>query len=359
MDNYITFPNVGNYRIPIERLLNLTIKDCKIKAAPPITKKTLELGSRYSPDFVCVPFKYNLGNYIEALEDGANILIQMGGGCRYGYYGEIQEQILKDLGWQFEFINMFTADRFNISTLYNKLKKLGCRISITKFTYYLLLIARMITIIDKTETFIRENIGFEVSKHSFNKLHQDFLSNLKTITSLSALNTASKKYAKQLKSVELNRPKKPLKVGIVGELYTLMEPFSNFYLEKELAQYNVSVSRHITISFLLFRKPINRKRTLKRTGGYLKYDIGADGMDSVADSKEFAKNGYDGIIHIKPFGCTPEVNAMPALLNIGRDYKIPIMYLSLDSQTSETGIKTRLEAFYDMIVMRHEDEKIF
>lgn len=33
----------------------------------------------YSPDFVCVPFKYNLGNFIETLDNGANILVQAGG----------------------------------------------------------------------------------------------------------------------------------------------------------------------------------------------------------------------------------------------------------------------------------------
>jgi predicted nucleotide-binding protein (sugar kinase/HSP70/actin superfamily) len=76
----ISFPHMGNYHIPIEYLLkHLTYHE--IKVAPPITKKTIELGTKYSPDFVCIPFKYNLGNYIEALESGANVLIQAGGGC--------------------------------------------------------------------------------------------------------------------------------------------------------------------------------------------------------------------------------------------------------------------------------------
>jgi len=60
-----------------------------------------------------VPFKYNLGNYLEALENGANFLVQAGGGCRFGYYGEIQEQILRDIGYDFEFINILNADDMN------------------------------------------------------------------------------------------------------------------------------------------------------------------------------------------------------------------------------------------------------
>jgi len=31
---------------------------------------------------------------------------------------------------------------------------------------------------------------------------------------------------------------------------------------------------------------------------------------------------------------------------------MPILYFSFDSQTSETGVKTRLEAFNDMLVMK-------
>ena len=68
----------------------------------------------------------------------------------------------------------------------------------------------------------------------------------------------------------------------------------------------------------------------------------------------FAKKGYDGIIHIKPFGCTPEENAVPILQKISLDYNIPIMYLTFDTQNSDTGVNTRLEAFYDMLSMKRE-----
>ena len=81
------------------------------------------------------------------------------------------------------------------------------------------------------------------------------------------------------------------------------------------------------------------------------------GTESVAKAKMLAEKGFDGLIHIKPFGCMPEVNAMPILQKISKDYKIPILYFSFDSQTSETGVKTRLEAFYDMLIMK-KGEKI-
>lgn len=353
MQKVISFPHMGNYHVPIEIFLRLIFKDHKIMPAPRITKKTLELGSKYSPDFVCVPFKYNLGNYIEALENGANILIQAGGGCRYGYYAEIQELILKDLGYEFKFIKLL-SDRISPLSLYKICREIGTSLSFHRFVAYLLLIIGMVRIMDATEAYIRENIGFERVPDSFESLHREFLEALKTVKTFRALNAIHKQYTEKFHSLKTDKPQNCMKVGVVGELYTLMEPFSNYFIEKELAKNKIQVSRFITVTFLLFQKSRREKRILRSAGKYLKYTIGADGTDSVERSKTLAERGYDGIIHLKPFGCMPEVNAMPMLQNIGKDYKIPILYFSFDSQTSETGVKTRLEAFYDMLTMRKD-----
>lgn len=351
MQKVISFPHMGNYHIPIETFLKLIFKDAKIMTAPQITKKTLELGSKYSPDFVCVPFKYNLGNYIEALEAGANVLIQAGGGCRYGYYGEIQELILKDLGYRFAFMKLL-RDKFEPVILYRLFKEIGMSVSFHQFLFYFALAVRMIAVVDSLEAYIRENIGFEVVENSFEDLQKAFFEELKTVRDFKTLDGLHKEYEREFKRIEVDKPADCLKVGLVGELYTLMEPFSNYFMEKELAKNKIQVSRFITVTFLLFQKSKMEKQTIESAGKYLKYAIGADGTESVGKSRMLARQGYDGIIHLKPFGCIPEINAMPMLHRIGRDYQIPILYFSFDSQTSETGVKTRLEAFYDMLTMR-------
>lgn len=73
---------------------------------------------------------------------------------------------------------------------------------------------------------------------------------------------------------------------------------------------------------------------------------------ALAATKQYIEEGYDGVIHLKSAGCTPEIDVMPVLQKMSRDYGVPILYLSYDSQTSDTGLDTRLEAFYDMIAMR-------
>ena len=65
---------------------------------------------------------------------------------------------------------------------------------------------------------------------------------------------------------------------------------------------------------------------------------------------------HDGIIHIKPFGCTPEISTIPIIDKICHKNNRPITYFSFDTLTENTGITTRIEAFYDMIKMKKEKE---
>ncbi len=349
--NRVSFPHMGNYFIAFRPLAELLGDEVIIP--PPITKKTIELGFKHSPEAVCIPFKYNLGNYIEALDKGANFLIQAGGGCRFGYYGEVQEEILKKLGYKFNFIKL--ANRYNPIAIANDFKKYNSKLSYLKILRTFLLAYARLKCLDEIESYIRRDVGFEKNEGEFEKLLKIFLSELGKTKNTKQVKKIKERYLEKIKNVEINKPDNPIRVGIVGELYVLMEPFSNFNIEKELAKKNIEVHRFVTVTSILhdafsFGRYITK--ALKHSKPYLKYHIGAHGTESVGITHELIKEGFDGIIHIKPFGCMPEVNAMSALHKISKDYRFPIIYFSFDSQTSETGIKTRLEAFYDMLIMK-------
>ncbi len=347
----ISFPHLGDYYIPIKFLLK-RITNYKIITSPPITKKTIELGTKYSPDFACIPFKYNLGNFIEALENGANILIQAGGGCRYGYYYEVQEKILKDLGYDFEIYTLQEKNKMTLKSIYNNFKKIDPNIKPIKLYYNVIITILMIRYMDNIDEYIRLNIGFEVEKNSFINLKKEMLNDFENSKGLFSLTRKYCKYKHLFKKIKINKPSNCLKVGIIGELYTNMEPFSSYFLERELASMNIQVKRFTNLSYLLYEKKFLEKRNLKYIKKYCKYNIGADGMDNIYRAKYLIDNKYDGIIHIKPFGCTPEIGAIPIIRKVCNDAKMPIIYFSFDSQTSETGIKTRLEAFYDMLKIK-------
>lgn len=349
----VSFPHLGNYYYPISFLLK-KITPCIVKPSPPITKRTIELGSKYSPDFVCVPFKYNLGNFIESLENGADILVQAGGGCRYGYYAEVQEKILRDLGYEFEFLSLVSEDHFTVKSLFKTFKKLNPKLSFSKFAYYALLTILMIRYMDNIDQYIRLNVGFEEIENSFENLNKKMLMSFTKCKGYISLTKRYFKYKKKFKKLKINKPKNCLKVGIIGELYTSMEPWASFFIEKELAKMKIEVKRFTNVSYLLYQKKLHKKKMLRYIPEYCKYTIGADGMDNVYRAKYLANQGYDGLIHIKPFGCTPEIGAIPIIRKVCNDYKIPIIFFSFDSATSDTGIKTRLEAFYDMLKERKD-----
>lgn len=346
---------MGDYHIPVKYLFS-KILNCEIMSSPLITSKTIELGSKYSPDFVCMPFKYTLGTFIECLNKGANILIQAGGGCRYGYYSELQEQILKDLDYDFEFINLVSEGKTDIKRIVRCLKKINPKFNKIKAIYYTFITIKMVKYMDKIDDYIRENIGFEVESGNFNKLHNKMLKSFSKVKSYLGLRKVYKKYEKEFKKIPINKPNNCLKIGIIGELYTIMEPFANYYLEKLLASYNIEIKRFTNVHYLLFEKKKKSKKYIKYASSYVKYKMGSDAADNIGRTKYLCENGYDGIIHIKSSFCTPEIGAMPVINKICNDYNVPVIFFSFDSNTSEVGIKTRIEAFYDMIEMRREHE---
>jgi len=65
-----------------------------------------------------------------------------------------------------------------------------------------------------------------------------------------------------------------------------------------------------------------------------------------------AQKGIDGIVELLPFTCLPEITIMNILPRISRDLKVPIIPFILDEQSGQAGMRTRLEAFVDLLYRR-------
>ena len=150
----------------------------------------------------------------------------------------------------------------------------------------------------------------------------------------------------------MRRPARPVRVGIVGEYFTAADPASNLDLERKLLAMGVEVHRSLTMTNRNLR--YNEKNLRASIADYVTYDMGPTSSLTIASALRYAQEGFDGVVHVKSSGCTPEVDCVPVLQRIGRDTGMPLLYLSYDSQTSDTGLDTRLEAFYDMLAMKKE-----
>lgn len=345
----IAFPKMADYDVPALYLFRHVTNYKIIK--PIINLNTMESGSKHSPDFVCAPFKYTLGTLINGLELGADTLIQFGGGCRYGYYASLQEEILKKLGYEFKMYNLVTAGHTDIKRIYKIIKEIVPNIKLFRSIRYLIVAINMVKYMDLIDDYIRMNIGFEKEKGSFLKLKKEMLNSFYNCKGILDLDRLYLKYRRKFKKIKINKPKNYIKVGVIGELYTLMEDNANYSIEYELAKNGIAVKRFTNVTYLLFKKRKKVKKYLKKMKN-IKYRLGADALDNIYHTEYLCKKGYDGIVHIKSSFCTPEIGAMPIINKVAKSYDVPVIFFSFDTNTSKVGVETRVEAFVDMIKMK-------
>lgn len=344
------FPMIAGYNRAIRYIVENGLEIQYVKQ-PAMTKRTMELGSRYSPDSVCTPFKSTLGSMIEALEAGADTIIMTFGLCRLGYYGELQEEILRGLGYQFDFVNLSEYDTGKKKDYLKAVKRLNPKYKIAKLTAAALEGVKMAEYIDELESEYYKNCGFEQEKGSYRKALERFLREMDSASSKSEIESGYQKAKDAFAGIPLYKPETYLRVGVIGEYFTVMDSFSNLELEQKLADLGVEVHRWMNITNRNLHYS-GEKNMNVRIKDLCKYEMGPTSTANIWCARDYAERGFDGIIHVKSAGCTPETDIMPILQNIGADYKIPILYLTYDSQTSDTGLMTRIEAFYDMIQMR-------
>lgn len=349
----ISFPHLGDYYVPIRYLLN-NLTNLEVVKAPSITKKTIELGLKYAPETICLPFKYNLGNFIESLDNGIDTLITAGGGCRYGYYAELHEKILRDLGYKFNFIKLIKNDHLIIRYAYQIMKKLNPKLNFLKFIHYAKNTIFMMNRMDKIDNYIRLNKGFAIDRNAFDKLKKEYLYKIQKKKTCIGIWLCERKYLKKFKKIEINKPKDRLRIGIIGELFTSMETNASFNLEDVLIDMNIEVKRYTNLTYLLYEKFLKKKKIHRKVKKYCKYSLGADGMDNVYRCIDLKEKKYDGVIHIKPFGCTPEVFAYSIIDKVCEELDLPIIYFSFDGLTQKEAFQTRIEAFVDMLRDRKE-----
>ncbi|SHJ65278.1 hypothetical protein SAMN02745227_00342 [Anaerobranca californiensis DSM 14826] len=173
----ITFPLFDSTYVSIASFLTWLGHD--VTLPPPITGQTMALGVKHSPEFACLPLKITTGTFIESLEAGADAILMAGGvgPCRFGYYGYVQQEILKSLGYQFEtYILEPPAREFQrcIKVL-NKLKK---NTSWKDTFYYMHLALIKQNLLDKFHKQVLKTAPREWGKIQSFKLYRDFMKEL-------------------------------------------------------------------------------------------------------------------------------------------------------------------------------------
>ena len=355
----ITFPHMGDAYIPVKVLL-----DCAgiEYVMPPVSGKgLLEQGILHSPEFACLPFKTIMGDFLYGIEHGADCIL-FGGGCgqcRFGYFGKLQDEILKSIGYNVNFIYL---DLSNISfkEVLEKIKPLTEGKSIFNLSKAILNALITVFKVDRINELCRFTRCREINKGQTNKIMYRFHNEVQIARGYKSINKIIRSTIKELKQVALDKKHKPLRVALVGEIYVAAHPQINFEIEKKLGNMGVEVHNTLGISYWIkehFIKkllPFKIKNKDHEAGKeFMKTDdIGGHGLSSIGASIRRAKMGFDGVVHIYPLTCMPEIVAQSTFNEVQKKYNIPIMTLIVDEMTGEAGYTTRLEAFIDMILMK-------
>lgn len=351
----IAFPLMGHLHIGLEACFNVLETDYHINK--PITKKTLALGTKHSPEFACLPFKINLGNFIEALDEGADTLIFAGGfgPCRFGYYGQTQFLILKNLGYKFDYLIIEMVEK-NQRDLLHKLKLISNSKNIFQVLHAIYFGYSKLKIIDRAEQKALYYRPRELTRGTTCKVLDEVIAKVKSASSFSDINRINKQMEKWFNEIELNKDKKPIKIGLVGEIYSLLEPKINQNLEKKMGYLGVELVKSIYISQWIREKIFldavgftNTSNLKQLASPYITREIGGHCLENISKAKMFINAGCKGIIHLAPLTCMPEIVAKGILIKSTEDQKIPFISLFIDEQTGEAGFQTRLEAFVDLL----------
>lgn len=359
----LTVPHMGMLSTAYTEILRKYGVDMRPPPLPSLD--TLNLGVKHSPEFACLPFKINLGNMIESLRNGADAVLMPGGSgpCRFGYYGVVQERILRSLGYEF---SMTLTD--NPDSLSDMVKTISGISDIKTrrqgYTVFYLILMKMAAL-DGIEALYHRRKPVEIHRNESDRVLRDAVRTVERVTTYRELFRAWRDVKKMFGNVKTDRSRRPLRVGIVGEIFVAIEPFANMKVEKRLLDMGVEVVRGVWLSdwmndrfrFRPFRRSRN-KLAKKWAYPYLKYASGGESIESVGNTLKFFRAGIDGVIHIMPFTCMPELVAATILNRIGSDLNYPVLSLTFDEHVSEANLQTRIEAFVDLLERRKKGWKV-
>lgn len=358
----LALPRMGNIEVVYDTLI--TDMGHELIEPPSTSKRTLDLGVRYSPEYCCLPLKIVLGNFIEALELGAEGLIMAGGWgpCRFGYYAQVQRDVLLDLGYKFKMI-IVEIPRGNWKTFRENANLLRNG----KSWFYMISQYRLawqkILLMERLEQKVLVVRPREKTRGAASLAFKESISKIRKAKDLDTLKKIEQETLEIFNDITDLQKKILIKVALVGEFYISLEPFSNFHLEEKLGYLGVEVVRKNSIEawigpivkLKIFKDSFKEEKDIEEAAyPYIAHSVGGEGQITVGNVVLAHEEGLDGAIQVIPFTCMPEVVAETILKKVSEDLNIPTLTLIYDEQTGEEGFNTRLEAFIDLLKKRRK-----
>jgi predicted CoA-substrate-specific enzyme activase len=342
----LVMPNMGPYTAiicgAVNRVLTGDRIPVRLKTSPRTTRGAILRGWQLLDENVCLPAKINLGNYLDALDQErpdalCNWDTGRCGTCRFKVYHLLHESVLRRQGYDIPVYGVSMSPQG-----IRALREMGLPLR---------------TVVRAVREAFRE-IEEHDTEHVFGPQA---------------------------------RPGEGPRVGVLGELFTTLDPDANQGLLERLKKAGAQTHLSLPLTAFLYshvwadrpfrerlgvalpyallsprralsalrglRRPDVDYKLLRRTRReaerYLpRYDVGGHGKESIVWSIYYALAGFDGVVHVAPFPCMPEHTVSAFLDQVSQDYGIPLVHLTFDAQFAEANLQTRVEALVNILRLR-------
>ncbi len=338
---------------------------------PLVNTEIVSEGVKVSPEFVCFPFKVILGEMINLyrnydVKDFA--MIADYGPCRAGMYGVVQKRILKNMG--FKDVRMFYLRQDDFRTLewlriFRDLeKRTGKKFDdykVLRNTLLFLAKAYYVERISHIEGLVRCR---EKNKSMTTKVVHTLMNLLDNENNLIKLSNFDRTIDENFRKIPIDKEMEPLRVCYTGEIQVMLEKWVNYDLMGELGVMGIEVHKQYDVFDWVMHKlnASKRRRRLEHSARkYIPMDCGGEAQWNMGSYLESQEKGFDGFVHIFPFTCLPEISLMGMLeaeKNMDKFY-MPHIHISLDGSSGFEGLRTRIEAFHDLMVGNKKTNPLF
>ncbi|MFX1237479.1 MAG: acyl-CoA dehydratase activase-related protein [Promethearchaeota archaeon] len=357
----VSFPNMGPNWVAFKTYFEQN--GCEVIVPEPTNRNTIKFGVRHSPEFVCFPFKATLGDFKNALDQGADTLVMAVdcGPCRFGFYASVQERILRDLGYKdFRLIPLEQGDllTFNwVKTLFqtSPFSDYKRYAGAVKAVIFFLKKAKLIEDIQTAEGIFR---AYENVQGGTTRVVKDLLIRLDETNTLKGLRNFRTVIKDSFNAMDLDKSRNPPRVGLSGEIHISLEPYVNLDIRKKFGELGCEVHQSLSLyDWIMHKLHLNyhRKWLEHLARPHIPMDIGGECVWVLGEYIDKANAGFDGFVHSYPFTCMPEVVARTVITNkLKKIYDLPVLYFSFDDQSGVEGMRTRIEAFIDLMEGRRK-----
>ncbi len=358
----VSFPHMGSNWVAFKTLIETLGAPVVLPDAT--NREAIDIGVKYSPEFVCFPFKATLGNFKSALDKGADTLVMAidCGPCRFGFYASTQERILRDMGYKnFRLIPLDQADLLEfhwVRSLFEVApKNLFLPSNFVKAVIFFFKKAKLLEDIQTAEGIFR---AYERNRGDTTRTVDDLLIKLDGTNTLKGLRSFRKVITEDFGKIDVDKSRNPLRVGLTGEIHISLEPYVNVDIRRKLGDLGCELYQTLSLwDWVAHKVHINyhRKWLEHLARPWVPMDIGGEAQWVLGQYIDNARAGFDGFVHSYPFTCMPEVVARTIITNkLKRIYDLPAIFFSFDEQSGTEGMRTRLEAFIDLMDARRKHE---